>query len=258
MEDQTTKAIKAVEKSLPITSKDSTYEKIYTIYDYLANHITYVQDKTNLSHTAYNAIVNGKAVCQGYATLFYRMLLDYGIDNRLIASSTHAWNLVKVGGKYYECDLTWDSQGVQEGDPYEYFLKADLSSGDTSHNWKSSSMDSSVYTLARASSDYVYNEEDVQVQAVDVPTVTTDSIGKTTLKLTRKNKSVVLKWSAVKNATGYRIYRKTANGSWKKIATTSKRSYTDKSLKKGTYSYRVQAYSKSAKGSYSKSKKVKI
>jgi transglutaminase/protease-like cytokinesis protein 3 len=155
MEEETSRAVKEVEDSLSISSEDSTYDKIYSIYDYLAKHITYdEEDESNLPHTAYDAAVNGKAVCQGYATLFYRILLDYGIDNRMVVSETHAWNLVLLDGEYYECDLTWDSQEVQAGNEYAYLLKADLSEGNTAHNWKTDALDSEVLALDRSSSDY--------------------------------------------------------------------------------------------------------
>jgi hypothetical protein len=155
MEEQTTQAIEKLEETLAILSGDSTYDKIYTIYDYLANDITYdKEDTSNLPHTAYDAVVNHKAVCQGYAMLFYRVLLDYGIENRIVVSDTHAWNLVYLDGEYYECDLTWDSQGVQEGLDYEFFLKADLTEGNSAHEWKTDALDESVMDLARADSDY--------------------------------------------------------------------------------------------------------
>jgi hypothetical protein len=161
MEAQTSEAVKAVEQSLQIAGEDSAYDKIYSIYDYLANNITYdKQDESNLPHTAYDAIVNGRAVCQGYAMIFYRILLDYGIDNRIIVSDTHAWNLVDLDGEYYECDLTWDSQEAEEGNPYFYFMKADLSEGNTSHDWKKDVLDGEVLTLDRASTDYETDEDE--------------------------------------------------------------------------------------------------
>ena len=59
----------------------SDYEKISTIYAYICTHVTY--DYANLSdedykpkYTAYAALINGTAVCQGYALLFYRMALE--------------------------------------------------------------------------------------------------------------------------------------------------------------------------------------
>lgn len=85
-------------------------------------------------------------------------------------------------------------------------------------------------------------------------------------KITRrtvKKKSITIKYTSKDKATKYIIYRQTGNGSFKKIATTSKTTYVDKKVKKNkTYSYKVVAYSKKGKvtvySAYSKaSKKVK-
>jgi hypothetical protein len=287
-EKETTAAIKKLESKLAIKSSDSTYKKIYTIYDYLAKHITYdYKDTSNLPYTSYDAIVNGKAVCQGYATLFYRMLLDYGIDNRIVVSNNHAWNIVNVDGKYYECDLTWDSQGVQRGSKYQYLLKAKLTGSE--HKWRTAVLDDAVTKLPRASSDYDASKakenvsetkEKAQTEATketaketekeietetesvtesETEESTEEALEAPTLKATKKSKSAVLKWSEVEGADGYRIFRKVGNGSWKKIATvTDKMTYTDKGLKKGTYKYRVHAYNGTQKGSYSKAKKIVI
>ena len=56
--------------------------------------------------------------------------------------------------------------------------------------------------------------------------------------------AIQLKWSAVKNAKGYAVYKKT-DGKWKKIKVLSaKKSYTDKKLKKDrVYQYKIKAYS---------------
>ena len=56
-------------------------------------------------------------------------------------------------------------------------------------------------------------------------------------------KQIQLKWYDVDEADKYEIYRKTSkNGTYKKVRTTSKLSFTDKELKKGkTYYYKVKA-----------------
>jgi hypothetical protein len=260
MEQKTTKAVEKVEQELQIDKNASAFEKILIIYDYLAENISYDhKDTSNLPHTAYDAIVNGKAVCQGYATLFYRLLLDYGVDNRIIVSTTHAWNLVGINGEYYECDLTWDSEGVQEGRSYEYFLRSDLSWEKTDHVWRTQVLDKEVSKLARAESDYVEaNLETASyiISKVEGSSASPIKLSAPTLKISKKSKSVVLKWSDMQAAKGYYVYRKAAGGTWKKIATVNKTTYTDKNMNKGTYSYRVQAYYKTLKGSYSKTKRV--
>lgn len=81
--------------------------------------------------------------------------------------------------------------------------------------------------------------------------------------LTVRSSGIRLTWKAQKKADGYRIYRKTGNGSWKVIKTVTKSSqtsYLDKSVKKGkTYTYCIRAYVEEPYGSkvYSKYKSAK-
>lgn len=80
-------------------------------------------------------------------------------------------------------------------------------------------------------------------------------------KITNKKSGVSLTWKKVAGAKGYRIYRRTKNGSWKRIRelTSSKKvSFTDKTAKSGkTYEYRVRAKCNKTYGSYSKKIKLK-
>ena len=106
----------------------SSYAKTKIIYDYLCENVTYDYDHLDdatytLQYTAYAAMINKTSVCQGYALLFYRLALESGVDARLIAGTgnggAHGWNIVKVGGKYYNLDSTWDVGRTT----YRYFLK---------------------------------------------------------------------------------------------------------------------------------------
>ena len=104
---------------------DTVYEKAKNIYDYITENVRY--DYTNLNdnnytlkYTAYAAMENKTAVCQGYAALFYKMAKDSGInDVRMITSSTHAWNIIRIGILYYNLDSTFDEGNTV----YNYFLK---------------------------------------------------------------------------------------------------------------------------------------
>jgi hypothetical protein len=73
-------------------------------------------------------------------------------------------------------------------------------------------------------------------------------------KLTLKNAStgVTLSWTKASMATKYAVYRKdTTKGSWKVIATTTKLTYLDKSVKSGTrYAYAVKPLATRAVGGY--------
>ena len=114
----------------------SDYQKIRIVYDYICKNVKYdnVNDDTYLlKYSAYAALVNKNAVCQGYATLLYRLLTRAGISTRVITGDAggtgHAWNIVGLSGKYYYMDATWDAGS----DDYRYFLKgSDVFSGHTS------------------------------------------------------------------------------------------------------------------------------
>ena len=110
------------------SSVKSDYEREKRIHDYLANRITYQNGKN--AHNAYGALVEKKAVCDGYSRAFQWLLYQAGIP-ALIAEGTsinpanggqepHAWNVVKIGGEYYHVDLTWDDASSKEV-MYAYF-----------------------------------------------------------------------------------------------------------------------------------------
>lgn len=82
--------------------------KAKAIHNYIVNNVEY---DTSLSRfTAYEALYDGKAVCQGYTLLAYKMLNDAGVPTRIISSAQmkHSWNLVKIDGQWLHMDITWD------------------------------------------------------------------------------------------------------------------------------------------------------
>ena len=128
-------------------------EKIKALHDYLANHILYdpeplgENDYKEISHTAYGALIDGVAVCDGYAEAFKYLLDKVGIENRLIFGEVdedgsfegevnHAWNLVKVDELYRHYDLTWDDDDVNNRVLYEFYNK-DSDYFDDTHRWES-------------------------------------------------------------------------------------------------------------------------
>ncbi|WP_024861637.1 transglutaminase domain-containing protein [Ruminococcus flavefaciens] len=111
----------------------SDYNKALLIYRYVTSKVTYSSDISDkYAYTAYSAMENGNAVCQGVAQLLYRLYNDSGIPCRIIAGvardsdgvredSYHVWLLTKIDGKYYLSDPTWDLSAVN--DNFRYFLK---------------------------------------------------------------------------------------------------------------------------------------
>ena len=88
--------------------------KIRSVYAYITSHVRYdsmIYETFNV-HSAYGAAVEGKAVCQGYSLLLYRLLQELGIQNRMISGeaggTSHIWNIVEMDGYWYNMDVTWD------------------------------------------------------------------------------------------------------------------------------------------------------
>jgi len=117
--------IKEVETSLGLAEMNEA-ERVNTIYKFITSYVEYDEaagkaslegNPDNVAHTAYGALINGQAVCQGFACLFYAMCENAGLDARIISGTadngrsigSHAWNMVKVDGEWYYCDVTWDT-----------------------------------------------------------------------------------------------------------------------------------------------------
>ncbi len=111
------------------------YQTIRTIYDYIVETVEYDYDHLSDSSykrqfTAYAALYDKTSVCQGYASLFYRLALEMGIDARMISGQqiNHAWNIAELDGIYYNFDATWDD--TTKSNPYRYFFKGSAAFGD--------------------------------------------------------------------------------------------------------------------------------
>lgn len=90
----------------------SEYEKEKTLHDLLATKVSYVS--TANAHNAYGALVEGLAVCEGYAEALQCLLQRVGIQSIQVYGESkgenHAWNMVLIDGAYYLVDLTWNDQ----------------------------------------------------------------------------------------------------------------------------------------------------
>ncbi len=116
-----------------ISSSMSEYEREKLIHDRLAAKITYGGADTDNAYSSYGALVEGVAVCEGYAEAFQYLLYKAGIQSFLMYGSStdpsdgvnysHEWNVVRIDGNYYQVDLTWDDQG--DNIFYAYFNKTD-------------------------------------------------------------------------------------------------------------------------------------
>lgn len=138
----------AVEQALERVEPGMSQTEIaLALHDYLVEHVAYNWEVATtgstddrLVYTTYGALVNGDAVCQGYAESYQLLLKRCGIKSVVVSSKAmnHAWNLVEIDGSWYHVDTTWDDPvpdlpGYCE---HENFLRSDAgiaSSGTKGH-----------------------------------------------------------------------------------------------------------------------------
>ncbi|MFJ7951912.1 transglutaminase domain-containing protein [Lysinibacillus sp. NPDC096418] len=115
-----------------ITPSMTTFQKVKAVNDYIVSNATYGEKTKSSPHSAYALLMEGQAVCQGYALLTYKMLNQIGVETKYVVGFIdgdvpHAWNLVKVDGKWYHLDTTWnDPLPNRPGtSSYDYFLVTD-------------------------------------------------------------------------------------------------------------------------------------
>ena len=141
----------------------SEAKKITKIHDYICNHVDYAYNSTEEQiYTAYGALCTGKAVCQGYAVLFYRLCKEAGLSVRIISGTgnggPHAWNIVRIGSKYYNVDCTWDGQDAATYN--EFLLKSEADFRDhTRESWKVAGSHYLDYTSAEFNAQYPMTEK---------------------------------------------------------------------------------------------------
>ena len=141
----------------------SEAKKITKIHDYICNHVDYAYNSTEEQiYTAYGALCTGKAVCQGYAVLFYRLCKEAGLSVRIISGTgnggPHAWNIVRIGSKYYNMDCTWDGQDAATYN--EFLLKSEADFRDhTRESWEVAGNHYLDYTSAEFNAQYPMTEK---------------------------------------------------------------------------------------------------
>ena len=121
------------------------YDKALILHDYLAKTVEYNMNAVSSSNnqltsvdtharSAYGAIVDKTAVCQGYALAYAHLLSLVGIESEFVTSDymNHAWNMVKIGDNFYHVDVTYDDPVNTSNEDaglvsHEYFLRSDES-----------------------------------------------------------------------------------------------------------------------------------
>lgn len=113
-------------------------ESAYMIYKWDAENIkydcyNYNHDRSRIDYTLAGTYTKGVGVCDGYAKIYLNMATGIGLEaervvgyskgasyiqGKIPSSTDHAWNAVKIDGKYYLLDVTWGA-GSCKGDTFQ-------------------------------------------------------------------------------------------------------------------------------------------
>lgn len=113
------------------------YSRIVYIHDTIAENAEYFpiddpESYLGYTHYAYGALVEGRAVCQGYSAAFSYVCRSSGIECITVLGTSrgekHSWNKVRCDKKWYNVDLTWDDSvsNFKDNITHEYFMLSDL------------------------------------------------------------------------------------------------------------------------------------
>ena len=131
--------VKQIRKSEKISGSTNKLSKIKAVHDWMVRNISYDSNKyrkgrvPGVAHTSKGALIRKLCVCDGYAYGFLKVMKSMNIPCKVVHGTaggvSHAWNMVKVGKKWYHIDVTWDDPLIGNSNEnavpnYAYFMKS--------------------------------------------------------------------------------------------------------------------------------------
>ena len=119
---------KAVDRIASKVTASGHYEIELQLHDLLCGEAEYNDDADDPAiYTAYGALVNKKALCEGYSRAMQLLLQKFSVPATVVTGvadgEDHMWNRVFVHGEWYNLDVTWDDIGEEIS--HEYFNLSD-------------------------------------------------------------------------------------------------------------------------------------
>ncbi len=122
-------------------SKRSEYDKALALHDYFVTNSRYrPTDNPAYNDELYYALVKGRGACSAYARAYALLCTRAGLANYLVIGkhngSAHAWNIVRLDGKWVHIDCTFDDPMPDMGDHavHAYFGMTDKQIA-VDHSW---------------------------------------------------------------------------------------------------------------------------
>lgn len=155
------------------------------ISEYLQRNVSYDKDELRAAmlgrskhpeaHNAYGALVNHKAVCDGFASAYALIAQYFGMKCMVVdgkssynrnAKVEHAWNIIEYQGQYFHIDATWDTNTYETIKVYSYdYFGLDDDEISVDHEWnyrRTPKCNSDRLSYFIANGLYAYSEAQVE------------------------------------------------------------------------------------------------
>ena len=118
-------ALAGAVEAFTVPADGSEFDRELILHDRLVRQCAYAENFTQAEKsTAYGALVEGSASCEGYARAIQLLLDLQGIDCCIVTGDAtnaagesvgHAWNQVRIDGEWYHLDATWNDPVTDDG-----------------------------------------------------------------------------------------------------------------------------------------------
>lgn len=133
-----------------VTEGMTDFQKEVALHEWLLDNVDYDYDvyepgsepDRSDNNNPYGALVNGRAICLGFASTFQLLLELAEVECLTVVGSSggkrdayedHAWNMVRLEGEWYGIDPTWNEGNRNSG--YRYFNVTSDFLRETDHQW---------------------------------------------------------------------------------------------------------------------------
>lgn len=122
-QDELEKKVNEIVSNAP--SNATQFELEQYVHNYIVDNCEYDHESAASDNpgdntgNVYGALIEGKAVCEGYSRAFQLLCKELGLECVNIYGTSkdenHMWNCVMIDGQWYQIDVTWDdAEGEQK------------------------------------------------------------------------------------------------------------------------------------------------
>lgn len=113
-------------------SNATQFELEQYVHNYIVDNCEYDHESaasdnpSDNTGNVYGALIEGKAVCEGYSRAFQLLCKELGLECVNIYGTSkdenHMWNCIQIEGEWYHVDVTWDDSETEQEDIVRYLF----------------------------------------------------------------------------------------------------------------------------------------